>query len=113
MGESAIETPSGKPHDTGGWAGCIDSVGSSTLATVLPGMKYHGSVAAVGLAGGTKLETTVIPFLLRGINLLGIDSVMCPKEIREEAWRRLGRSEERRVGKECVSTCRSRWSPYP
>ncbi|WP_119461824.1 MDR family oxidoreductase [Rhodospirillaceae bacterium SYSU D60014] len=86
---SAVETPSGKPLDTERWAGCIDSVGGSTLATVLPGVKYHGSVAAVGLAGGTKLETTVIPFLLRGVNLLGIDSVMCPTERRKQAWARL------------------------
>jgi acrylyl-CoA reductase (NADPH) len=68
----------------------VDAVGGSTLATILPQVKYRGSVAACGLAGGTKLETTVIPFLLRGVNLLGIDSVMCPKDIREEAWRRLG-----------------------
>ena len=66
-------------------------MGGATLAAILPQIRYRGSVAACGLAGGTKLETTVIPFLLRGVNLLGIDSVMCPKDIRQEAWDRLGR----------------------
>ena len=54
-------------------------------------MRYHGVVASCGLAGGTKLETTVLPFLLRGVSLLGIDSVMCPKDRREKAWTRLAR----------------------
>ena len=54
-------------------------------------MKYRGAVASCGLAGGTKLETTVIPFLLRGVSLLGIDSVMCPRERRQKAWARLAR----------------------
>ncbi|SOD96503.1 MDR family oxidoreductase [Caenispirillum bisanense] len=71
------------------WAGCVDAVGGQMLANILPQMKYRGAVAAVGLAGGNKLETTVVPFLLRGVNLLGIDSVMCPKAEREEAWTRL------------------------
>ena len=88
---AAIATPSGKPLDSERWAGCIDSVGGSTLACILPQMKYLGSVASCGLAGGTKLETTVIPFLLRGVKLLGIDSVMCSIERRKEAWARLAR----------------------
>jgi len=71
------------------WAGCIDSVGGDTLRRVLSEMDYGGSVAAVGLAGGSQLAGTVIPFLLRGVNLLGIDSVMCPISRREEAWQRL------------------------
>ena len=54
-------------------------------------MKYHGAVGACGLAGGAKLETTVIPFLLRGVSMLGIDSVMCPVEKRRQAWARLAR----------------------
>ena len=66
-------------------------VGGGTLATVLTQLKYHGAVAACGLAGGAKLEATVIPFLLRGVNLLGIDSVMCPPARRREAWARLAR----------------------
>jgi len=88
---AAIATPSGKPLDPERWAGCIDAVGGSTLAAVLPGMKYRGTIAACGLAGGAKLETTVIPFLLRGISLLGIDSVMCPTAERLDAWSRLAR----------------------
>jgi acrylyl-CoA reductase (NADPH) len=71
------------------WAGCIDSVGGNTLTRVLAQTKYAGSVAAVGLAGGSKLDHTVIPFLLRGVNLLGIDSVMCPISRRIAAWNRL------------------------
>ena len=88
---ASIATPSGKPLESERWAGCIDAVGGGTLAQVLTQLKYHASVAACGLAGGTKLETTVIPFLLRGVNLLGIDSVMCPKPRREQAWARLAR----------------------
>ncbi|MEO3430954.1 MDR family oxidoreductase [Pelagibius sp. CAU 1746] len=84
-----IAEPSGRPLDKERWQGCIDAVGGSTLASVLPQIAYRGSVAAVGLAGGNKLETTVIPFLLRGVNLLGIDSVLSPPAERREAWARL------------------------
>ena len=86
-----IAEPPTKPLDRETWAGCIDAVGGTMLARVLTQMKYGCSVAAVGLAGGMKLETTVIPFLLRGINLLGIDSVMQPRERRIEAWGRIAR----------------------
>ncbi len=86
---SELAEGSGKPLEKERWAGCVDSVGSTTLATVLAQMKYGGSVAALGLAGGPKLNTTVIPFLLRGVNLLGIDSVMCPMDRRQRAWQRL------------------------
>lgn len=81
--------PPGRPLEAERWAGCVDSVGGNTLARVLAQMKYGGSAAAVGLAGGAKLEHTVIPFLLRGVNLLGIDSVMCPRPRRIEAWQRI------------------------
>lgn len=87
----SIAKPSGKPLDSERWAGAIDAVGGSTLAAILPQIKLRGSVASCGLAGGNKLETTVIPFLLRGVNLLGIDSVFCPMKLREEAWARLTR----------------------
>ena len=86
-----IATPSGKPLDSERWGGCIDSVGGSTLSAILPQMKYRGAVASCGLAGGTKLETTVIPFLLRGVSILGIDSVACPVAERTQAWSRLAR----------------------
>jgi acrylyl-CoA reductase (NADPH) len=78
-----------RPLDRERWAGAVDAVGGMTLATVLTQLKYRGSVAACGLAGGSDLPATVIPFLLRGVNLLGIDSVMCPHDERVEAWDRL------------------------
>lgn len=78
-----------RPLERETWAGCIDAVGGDMLARVLGQMKYGGSVAAVGLAGGAQLPATVIPFLLRGVNLLGIDSVMQPFENRLRAWKRL------------------------
>ena len=71
------------------WAAAIDAVGGTTLASILAQLKYGGGVAACGLTGGSKLDTTVIPFLLRGIKLLGIESAVCPKEHREVVWRRL------------------------
>lgn len=78
-----------RPLDKELWAGAIDNVGGPMLARVLTQMKYGASVAAVGLAGGNSLPTTVIPFLLRGVNLLGIDSVMKPYANRLEAWNRI------------------------
>ena len=78
-----------RPLESETWAGCIDAVGGSMLARVLGQMKYGASVAAVGLAGGAALPATVIPFLLRGVNLLGIDSVMCPISTRRRAWERI------------------------
>jgi acrylyl-CoA reductase (NADPH) len=78
-----------RPLESENWAGCIDAVGGAMLARLLGQMKYGGSVAAVGLAGGAELPATVIPFLLRGVNLLGIDSVMRPHGDRVRAWQRL------------------------
>ncbi|MCZ8259659.1 MAG: oxidoreductase [Beijerinckiaceae bacterium] len=78
-----------RPLDKELWAGAIDNVGGPMLARVLTQMKYGASVAAVGLAGGNSLPATVIPFLLRGVNLLGIDSVMKPYPARLAAWKRL------------------------
>jgi acrylyl-CoA reductase (NADPH) len=71
------------------WAGGIDAVGSTTLANVLSMTRYGGAVAACGLAGGTDLPTSVAPFILRGVSLIGIDSVMCPLAMRQQAWGRL------------------------
>jgi acrylyl-CoA reductase (NADPH) len=78
-----------RPLEAETWAGCIDAVGGPMLARVLGQLKYNGSVAAVGLAGGSGLPASVVPFLLRGINLLGIDSVMKPYPDRMRAWARL------------------------
>lgn len=71
------------------WAGGVDAVGSVTLANVLSMTRYGGAIAACGLAGGMDLPTSVAPFILRGVSLLGIDSVMCPQQLRRDAWRRL------------------------
>lgn len=78
-----------KPLGKERWAGAVDAVGSHTLANVLSMTKYGGTVAACGLAQGLDLPASVAPFILRGITLAGIDSVMAPKEKREEAWKRL------------------------
>lgn len=87
--EEIAEAPT-RPLDKELWAGAIDNVGGPMLARVLTQMKYGASVAAVGLAGGNSLPATVIPFLLRSVNLLGIDSVMKPYAGRLEAWKRIG-----------------------
>jgi acrylyl-CoA reductase (NADPH) len=80
----------GKPMAKERWAGGVDAVGSTTLANVLSMTAYGGAVAACGLAGGMDLPASVAPFILRGVSLLGIDSVMAPKALRLEAWRRIG-----------------------
>lgn len=79
----------GKPLGKERWVGGIDAVGSHTLANVLAQTRYGGAVAACGLAQGRDLPTTVAPFILRGVSLLGVDSVMAPKPLRLEAWRRI------------------------
>ena len=86
-----LAAPPPKPLLAERWAGCVDAVGGTTLATVLASLSYRGAVAACGLAGGNALSTTVLPFLLRGASILGIDSVMCPMPERLEAWTRLAR----------------------
>ena len=80
-----------KPLAKERWAGGIDSVGSTTLANILSMTKYRGAIAACGLAAGMDLPSSVAPFILRGVCLLGIDSVMCPIELRKVAWTRLAR----------------------
>lgn len=80
-----------RPLERETWAGCVDAVGGEMLARILGQMKYGASVAAVGLAGGAHLPASVLPFILRGVNLLGIDSVMRPYEDRVRAWGRIAR----------------------
>ena len=80
-----------KPLAKSRWAACIDAVGSTTLANVLSQMNYGGVVAACGLAQGMDLPASVAPFILRGVKLIGVDSVMCPKPRREKAWARLAK----------------------
>jgi acrylyl-CoA reductase (NADPH) len=79
----------GRPLAAERWAGAVDAVGGQVLANVLAQTRYGGTVAACGLAGGFELPTTVMPFILRAVSLVGIDSVYCPMARRAEAWRRL------------------------
>jgi acrylyl-CoA reductase (NADPH) len=88
--ERAQFSAPGKPLSKERWAGAVDVVGSHTLANICAATKYRGVVAACGLAAGMDFPATVAPFILRGVTLVGIDSVMCPREDRLEAWRRLG-----------------------
>jgi len=81
----------GKPLAKERWAGAVDTVGSHTLANICAGMRYRGAVAACGLAGGMDFPSSVAPFILRGVTLAGIDSVMAPRALRVEAWTRLAR----------------------
>src|SRR5208337_2177076 len=85
----------GKPLGKELWAAAVDSVGSTTLANVLAQTRYGGAVVACGLAGGMDLPTTVAPFILRGVTLIGVDSVQCPTPRRLEAWRRLAAELDR------------------
>jgi acrylyl-CoA reductase (NADPH) len=82
-------TERGKPLESETWAGAVDTVGSKMLTKVLAQTRYRGVVAACGLAGGFDLPGTVMPFILRGVRLQGIDSVMAPIPLRERAWKRL------------------------
>lgn len=86
---------SAKPLAKERWAGGVDSVGSTTLANLLSMTKYRGAIAACGLAAGMDLPSSVAPFILRGVCLLGIDSVMCPLELRKQAWTRLASDLDR------------------
>ena len=87
---SELSEPS-RPLGKERWAGAIDSVGSTTLANILSQISYGGAVSACGLAQGMDLPSTVMPFILRGVSLLGVDSVMAPMQIRERAWDRLSK----------------------
>ena len=93
---SELSEPS-RPLGKERWAGAIDSVGSTTLANILAQVSYGGAVSACGLAQGMDLPSTVMPFILRGVSLLGIDSVMAPMQLRERAWKRL--SEDININK--------------
>jgi acrylyl-CoA reductase (NADPH) len=86
---SALEDGPERPMETGKWAGALDAVGGRTLATLIAQMKRHGAVSSFGNAAGHELNTSVFPFILRGVNLLGIDSNTCPNDRRRRAWHRL------------------------
>jgi acrylyl-CoA reductase (NADPH) len=87
--ERSAFSAAGRPLAKERWAGAVDTVGSHTLANVCAAMRYRGVVTACGLAGGFDLPATVMPFILRGVSLIGIDSVMCPRGDRMQAWGRL------------------------
>jgi acrylyl-CoA reductase (NADPH) len=89
--DRALFASPGKPLGKERWAGAIDVVGSHTLVNICASMRYRGVVAACGLAGGLDFPATVAPFILRGVTLVGVDSVMCPRADRLDAWRRLSR----------------------
>jgi putative YhdH/YhfP family quinone oxidoreductase len=89
LSREEVSAESNRPMEKELWAGSIDSVGGNTLANILRTTKYGGSAAACGLTGGTALHTTVFPLILRSVNLLGIDSVFCPMDVRRELWQRM------------------------
>lgn len=89
VSRSAFEDGPERPLETGKWVGAVDAVGGSTLATLISQIKRRGSVASFGNAGGHQLNTSVLPFILRGVSLLGIDSNTCPTPRRKRAWHRL------------------------
>ncbi|PQJ36126.1 oxidoreductase [Salinibacter sp. 10B] len=86
---SAFEDGPERPMESGKWAGAVDAVGGQTLATLLAQLQRHGTVASYGNAAGHELNTSVFPFILRGVNLIGIDSNTCPNKRRQAAWRRM------------------------
>ncbi len=89
LSREEVSAESNRPLEKERWAGSIDTVGGATLAYLIRTTKYSGSIAACGLTGGSTLNTTVFPFILRGVNLLGIDSVFCPMELRRELWQHM------------------------
>ncbi|MBD3288438.1 acryloyl-CoA reductase [candidate division KSB1 bacterium] len=85
----AVQEDSGRPLLKSRWAGAVDTVGGNTLTTIVKSIQQQGSVAACGVVAGPKLELTVFPFILRGVRLLGIDSAMCPHDLRRDIWAKL------------------------
>ncbi len=88
---SELAAPPRRALGSARWAGAVDTVGGTTLASLIATMRRHGTVASCGLAGGAELHTTVYPFILRGVNLMGVDSNYCPRDRRQRAWDRLAR----------------------
>ena len=87
----ALAAGAARPLDSGEWAGAVDVVGGKTLEALLSRLKRHGTAVACGLAGGHALHTTVFPFILRGVRLIGVDTNTCPVPVRRKAWARLAR----------------------
>jgi acrylyl-CoA reductase (NADPH) len=91
LDRASLAAPSSRPMESERWAGAVDSVGGDTLASIIRTLRARGSVAACGLAGGVALNTTVLPFILRGVNLLGVNSVYVSRAERLQVWQRLAR----------------------
>lgn len=91
LSREEVSAESNRPMETERWAGAVDPVGGATTAYLIRTMKYGSSIALSGLTGGNAVSTTVFPFILRGVSLLGIDSVMCPMAKRQHVWARLGK----------------------
>ncbi|MCP8617136.1 acrylyl-CoA reductase family protein [Salirhabdus salicampi] len=89
IGRNELEKDKIRALDKQRWIAAVDPVGGKSLAYILSSIQYGGSVAVSGLVGGVNVPTTVFPFILRGVNLLGVDSVYCPMEVREELWRKM------------------------
>jgi acrylyl-CoA reductase (NADPH) len=96
-------TLSQRPLDKARWAGIVDSVGGAMLAGLLPQLMPRGNVASIGLAGGSELHGTLMPFILRGASLLGIDSVACPRDLRQQTWHRLAEQLDRALLDQMIS----------
>jgi putative YhdH/YhfP family quinone oxidoreductase len=88
LSREEVSAPSTRPLESERWAGAIDPVGGATTAYLARTMKRNASIALSGLTGGTAVETTVMPFILRAVNLLGIESVWCSREVRDRTWQR-------------------------
>lgn len=97
IGREELGAGARRPLDSARWGGAIDSVGGTTLEALISQVGVRGSIAACGLAGGTSVETTVFPFILRGVSLLGIDSNTCPTDLRTSAWERLAQLVDREL----------------
>ena len=89
LSREEVSAESNRPLEKERWAGSVDTVGGTTLAYLIRTTKYSGSIAACGLTGGSTVNTTVFPFILRGVNVLGIDSVFCPMDLRRELWQHM------------------------
>lgn len=104
LDRDALAAPSGKPLERARWAGAIDAVGGATLAGLLRGMAERSSIAVCGNAGGAEFTTTVFPFILRGVSLLGIESARVPVEERRRAWARLAEQLPRKALRDTMTT---------
>jgi putative YhdH/YhfP family quinone oxidoreductase len=101
---SSLELSKIKPLDKATWAGAVDNLGGEVLAWIASTMKVGGTIASIGLAASHQLNATVMPFILRGVSLLGVDSVNCPMPLREEVWRRLASDMRPPLLKEMAKT---------